>query len=143
MDHRIYRNPLLGFFFRTVRAIPIASAKDDPDALKSAYDAIAAALADGDLVGLFPEGKLTADGEMNEFRPGISQIIERTPVPVIPMALSGLWETVFARNPERVRQVRRLLFAKIGLAIGGPVAPAAATPEHLHSIVLGLRGNER
>jgi 1-acyl-sn-glycerol-3-phosphate acyltransferase len=141
MDHRIYRNPLLGFFFRTVRAIPIASAKEDPDALKSAYDAIAAALADGDLVGLFPEGKLTADGEMNEFRPGISQILERTPVPVIPMALSGLWETVFARNPERVRQVRRLLFARIGLAIGGPVAPAAATPEHLHSIVLGLRGN--
>jgi hypothetical protein len=143
MDHRIYRTPLLHFFFRTVRAIPIAPAKDDPDALQSAYDAIARALAEGDLVGIFPEGRLTQDGEMQEFRSGIRQILERTPVPVIPMALSGLWETVFARHPERLRHVTRLLFAKIGLDIGAPVAPAAATPEHLHSIVLQLRGEGR
>ena len=143
MDHRIFRLPLLNFFFRTVRAIPIASAKEDPDALAKAYDAIAEALAAGELVGLFPEGRLTADGEMSEFRPGIAQIVERTPVPVVPMALSGLWETVFARNPQRLRHVTRLLFAKIGLDIGAPVAPAAATPEHLHSLVLQLRGEGR
>ena len=143
MDHRIFRIPLLSFFFRTVRAIPIAPAKEDPDALARAYDAIAKALADGDLVGFFPEGKLTADGEMSEFRAGIQQIVDRSPVPVIPMALSGLWETVFARNPERLRQLRRLLFAKIGLAIGEPVAPAEVTPEHLQSLVMQLRGDAR
>jgi 1-acyl-sn-glycerol-3-phosphate acyltransferase len=143
MDHRIFRFPLLSFFFRTVRAIPIAPAKDDPDALQKAYDAIAAALAAGDLVGLFPEGHLTADGEMSVFRPGIRQILERNPVPVVPMALTGLWHSVFARNPERLRHIGRLLFAKIGLAIGDPVAPAAATPEHLHSIVSSLRGEAR
>jgi len=143
MDHRIFRFPLLSFFFRTVRAIPIAPAKEDPAALERAYDAIAAALADGELVGIFPEGRLTSDGEMAEFRAGIRQIVERTPVPVIPMALSGLWETVFARHPERLRHIGRLLFARVGLAIGEPVAPAAATPEGLHSIVLQLRGSER
>ena len=142
MDHRIYRMPLLYFFFRTVRAIPIASAKEDPEALQKAYDAIAEALAAGELVGLFPEGRLTADGEMAEFRAGIAQIVERTPVPVVPMALSGLWDSVFARNPQRLRHVTRLLFAKIGLDIGAPVGPAAATPEHLHSLVLQLRGEE-
>ena len=142
MDHRIYRIPLLHFFFRTVRAIPIASAKEDPDALQKAYDAIAAALAEGELVGIFPEGRLTADGEMSPFRPGIAQILERTPVPVVPMALAGLWDSVFARNPQRLRHVTRLLFAKIGLDIGAPVAPAAASPEHLQSIVLQLRGEE-
>jgi 1-acyl-sn-glycerol-3-phosphate acyltransferase len=141
MDHRIFRIPFLSFFFRTVRAIPIAPAKEDPEGLQQAYDAIAAALEAGDLVGLFPEGRLTADGEMAPFRPGIAQIVARTPVPVIPMALSGLWESVFARNPERLRNAGKLLYKKISLAVGDPVSPGAATPEHLHDVVLDLRGD--
>ena len=141
MDHRIFRIPFLSFFFRTVRAIPIAPAKEDPEGLKQAYDAIAAALEAGDLVGLFPEGRLTADGEMSPFRPGIAQIVARTPVPVIPMALSGLWESVFARNPERLRNAGKLLYKRISLAVGDPVSPGAATPEHLHDLVLDLRGD--
>jgi 1-acyl-sn-glycerol-3-phosphate acyltransferase len=143
MDHRIFGIPLLSFFFRTAKAIPIAPSRDDPGALQKAYDAIAAELDAGELVGLFPEGRLTSDGEMSPFRPGIRQIVERNPVPVVPMALTGLWDSVFARNPERLRHIGRLLFARIGLAIGDPVAPAAATPEHLHSIVSGLRGEAR
>lgn len=141
MDHRIFRIPFLSFFFRTVRAIPIAPAKEDPDGLQQAYDAIAAALEAGDLVGLFPEGRLTADGEMAPFRPGIAQIVARTPVPVIPMALSGLWESVFARNPARLRNAGKLLYKRISLAVGDPVSPGAATPEHLHDVVLDLRGD--
>jgi 1-acyl-sn-glycerol-3-phosphate acyltransferase len=140
IDHRIFRIPLLSFFFRTVRAIPIAQAKEDPKGLQKAYDDIAAALEAGDLVGLFPEGRLTPDGEMAAFRPGILQIVERTPVPVVPMALSGLWESLFARNPQRLRNAGKLLYRKISLAVGTPVAPAGATPEHLHSVVLQLRG---
>jgi 1-acyl-sn-glycerol-3-phosphate acyltransferase len=141
MDHRIYRMPFLSFFFRTVRAIPIASAKEDPEGLQQAYDAIAAALEAGELVGLFPEGRLTADGEMAPFRPGIAQIVARSPVPVVPMALSGLWESVFARNPERLRNAGKLLYKRISLAVGDPVSPGAATPEHLHDRVLDLRGD--
>jgi 1-acyl-sn-glycerol-3-phosphate acyltransferase len=140
MDHRIFRVPFLSFFFRTVRAIPIAPAKEDAEGLRAAYDAIAAALKDGELVGLFPEGRLTADGEMSPFRPGIAQIVSRTPVPVVPMALSGLWESVFARNPQRLRHIGQLLYRKISLAIGNPVAPSAVTPEYLHDVVLQLRG---
>src|SRR5690606_16044720 len=88
MYYRIYRLPLLSFFFRTIRAIPIAGAKEDPGMLERAYEAIAGELAAGELVGIFPEGKLTSDGEIDVFRPGITRILERTPVPVIPMALS-------------------------------------------------------
>jgi 1-acyl-sn-glycerol-3-phosphate acyltransferase len=142
MDHRIYRLPLIHFFCRTVRAIPIAPAKEDPSALERAYEAVAQALADGELVGLFPEGRLTSDGEMNEFRGGIQRIVERTPVPVIPMALSGLWQSVFARNRDKFEHVGRL-FPKIGLAVGAPLAPREATPEALHAAVLSLRGDWR
>ena len=60
-----------------------------------------------------------------------------------PMALSGLWEGLFARNPARLRHAGKLLYKRIALAIGDPVMPALATPEHLQSIVLQLRGEAR
>ena len=72
MDHNIFRIPLLNFIFRTSKTIPIASAKENPQLLEKAYDDIAAALANGDLVGIFPEGRITDTGELYPFRPGIS-----------------------------------------------------------------------
>jgi 1-acyl-sn-glycerol-3-phosphate acyltransferase len=142
MHHQIFKVPVLSFVFRTAKAIPIAPAHEDPVMLERAYDAIARELADGQIVGIFPEGKLTSDGEMNEFRSGIVRILQRTPVPVIPMALSGLWKSLFTRNRARLRHVTKL-FPKVRLAIGEPVAPALATPEGLHAAVLALRGDWR
>jgi 1-acyl-sn-glycerol-3-phosphate acyltransferase len=142
MDHAIFRVPLLSFFFRTVRAIPIAPAKEDTQALERAYDEIARALEAGELVGIFPEGRLTSDGEMAEFRGGVARILARTPVPVVPMALSGLWQSLFARNRDKPRHAARL-FPKVRLAVGEPVPAPAATPETLRAAVLALRGEWR
>jgi 1-acyl-sn-glycerol-3-phosphate acyltransferase len=142
MDHRIFRTPVLSFVFRTAKAIPIAPAHEDAAMLEQAYEAIARELADGQLVGLFPEGKLTADGEMNEFRGGITKILERTPVPVIPMALSGLWRSLFTRNRERLRHLTKI-FPTIRLSVGEPLAPADADPAALQARVLTLRGDWR
>lgn len=145
MDHRIFRIPVLNFVFREGRAIPIASAKEDPALLDKAYDEVAQALAAGDLVGIFPEGRITDTGELYPFRKGITRILERTPVPVVPMALRGLWGSFFSRKngPAMTRPFRRGLFSKVGLRVAAPVAPAAATPEALQEIVAGLRGDHR
>jgi hypothetical protein len=142
MYHQIFKIPVLSFVFRTAKAIPIAPAHEAPVMLEQAYEAIARELADGQLVGIFPEGKLTSDGEMNEFRSGILKILERTPVPVVPMALSGLWGSFFTRNRTRLRHLTKL-FPMIRLSVGEPVAPAAATPEGLHAAVFALRGDWR
>ena len=139
MYHQIFRIPVLSFVFRTARAIPIAPAHEDAALLERAYDAIARELADGQLVGIFPEGKLTSDGEMSEFRSGILNILERTPVPVIPMALSGLWRSLFTRNRARLRHATQL-FPRIRLSVGEPLAPGQVTLERLHAAVLTLRG---
>ncbi len=139
MHYRIFRIPLLSFVFRTAKAIPIAPAHEDAAMLERAYDAIARELADGHLVGIFPEGTLTPDGEMHEFRSGIMKILERTPVPVIPMALSGLWRSLFTRNRARLRHLTTL-FPRVRLTVGEPVAPEAVSPEGLHAAVLALRG---
>jgi 1-acyl-sn-glycerol-3-phosphate acyltransferase len=143
MDHRIFRMPLLGWIFRTARAIPIAPAKEDPFLMERAFIDIAEALHQGDLVCIFPEGKLTSTGDMNEFRGGVARIVERSRVPVIPMALRGLWGSVFTRDPGNLfeRSFARGWRSKLALAVGVPVPPQRATPEYLHEQVKGLRGD--
>jgi 1-acyl-sn-glycerol-3-phosphate acyltransferase len=143
MDHNIFRTPILNFVFRTAKAIPIASAKEDPQALEHAYDEVAKALTDGDLVGIFPEGKITHSGEINEFKPGIKRIVERTPVPVIPLALRGLWGSFFSRMGGKAmsRFFPRGLSSKIELVAGPAITPAQIAPELLQATVAALRGN--
>ncbi|CAG4910343.1 MFS transporter [Paraburkholderia saeva] len=142
MDYRIFRSPLAGWLFRQAKAIPIAPAHENPAMLTRAYDACAKALAEGDLVCIFPEGKLTRTGDVNPFRHGVSEIIHRTPVPVIPMALRGLWGSVFSRHEAGLmpRPVRKGVMSRLTLAVGEPLDPATVTPEGLQQIVTALRG---
>jgi 1-acyl-sn-glycerol-3-phosphate acyltransferase len=143
MDHRIFRTPIISFVFRTGKAIPIASAKEDEGLLNEAYEKVAEALANGELVGIFPEGRITDSGELYPFRGGIRRIVERTPVPVIPLALKGLWGSFFSRRdgPAMSRPFRRGTFSRIALEAGRAVAPGDATPESLQAAVQAMRGN--
>ena len=145
MDHRIFNTPILGWIFRTAKAIPIASAKEDQWVMEKAYVDIAKALHDGELVCIFPEGKLTSTGEINEFRGGIAKIIGRSPVPVIPMALRGLWGSLLTRDPGNLfeRSFTRGPRSRLALAVGVPVPPQEASPEYLYQQVSALRGDWR
>lgn len=145
MDHNIFRTPLLSFIFRTGKAIPIAGRSEDPELMERAFDAAAQALRDGDLVGIFPEGRITDTGELLPFRSGVAKILERTPVPVVPMALRGLWGSFFSRKdgPAMTKPFRRGFFSAIELAVGEPIPPEQASPEALQAEVLRLRGAVR
>ncbi|MCP5248029.1 MAG: MFS transporter [Candidatus Accumulibacter sp.] len=145
MDHRIYRMPLISFVFRHMHSIPIAPAREDAAMMEAAFEEVARALEEGELVAIFPEGRITDNGEINPFRPGVQRIVGRTPVAVIPMALQGLWGSFFSRKygPAMSKPLRAGLFARIALSVAPPVAPEAATPEHLQAIVANLRGDWR
>ncbi|WP_322061953.1 MFS transporter [Paraburkholderia sp. J63] len=145
MDHQIFRSPLLGWLFRQAKAIPIAPAHEDPALLAAAYERCAAALAEGELVCIFPEGKLTKTGEMNPFRHGVTEILKRHPAPVVPMALRGLWGSLFSRHAAsgQERPRRRGLTSRLTLAVGEPVAPGEVTAEALQRAVAELRGARR
>ncbi len=145
MDHNIFKVPVLNFIFRTSRAIPIASAKEDPTQLERAFDEVARALEAGELVGIFPEGRITDTGALYPFRNGVTRIIERTPVPVVPMALRGLWGSYFSRMGGRAmsRPFRRGIWSRIGLVADAPWAPERVTAESLQEKVLALRGEAR
>jgi 1-acyl-sn-glycerol-3-phosphate acyltransferase len=132
--------------FRTGKAIPVASRKDDPRILEQAFDKVAEALESGELVAIFPEGRITDNGELYPFRPGIQRIVARTPVPVIPLALKGLWGSFFSRvhGGKAMRNpLRNKLFAPIALEAAPSVRPEMATPEALQATVAALRGDWR
>ena len=141
MDHRIFRVPVLGWLFRLARAIPIASRKEDPRAYEAAFAAASKVLREGDLLAIFPEGSITRDGRLQEFKAGIMKILERDPVPVVPMALTHLWGSYFSRVEEggaMVRPFRRGSFNRVGLNVGEAVPAPQVTPEALRQRVAHL-----
>ncbi|KMT53165.1 MFS transporter [Pseudomonas fildesensis] len=138
MYYKIYRLPVLNFIFRTAGTIPIAGRNEDIQIYEKAFTRIAQYLKEGELVCIFPEGKLTADGEMSEFRGGVTRILEETPVPVIPLALQGLWGSFFSRDPNK--GIFRRIWSRVTLVAGEPVAIEAATPAQLQQKVTELRG---
>jgi len=144
MDHQIFNIPLLNKVFRDIKVIPIASAKHDPAILEAAFKSIAEELAAGELVCIFPEGALTKTGDLQTFRDGAVRIVSSTPVPVIPMALHGMWSSVFSRQYKSMWEmlVHLRLFKKVGLAVGEVVAPGEVSVERLLSDVSQLRGDQ-
>ena len=145
MYYRIFQVPLLRFIFKTAKVIPIASAREDPEILRDAFDQIELELRRGNVVCVFPEGAITRDGEVHQFKRGIEQMIERYPVPVIPMGLGGLWGSWFSRQEKTggTYLFPRRLWSRVSLDIGDPVPPQEVQCEQLQLLVRTLRGDRR
>jgi 1-acyl-sn-glycerol-3-phosphate acyltransferase len=144
MYYKIFEIPLLRFLFRTAKAIPIAQAKEDEALLSQAYNRIDAELAAGQVVCVFPEGAITRDGKVHSFRPGVERILARRAVPVIPIALSGLWGSWFSRKSGGgLRKIPGRLLARVDVRIGEAVNPRDVTAAGLELLVRTLRGTRR
>ena len=144
MHQNIYRLPVLNFIFRTGRTVPILPEKENPAAYEAAFRDVREGLADGDLFCIFPEGKLTTDGEVDRFRKGIERMVEETPVPVIPMALRGLWGSFFSREGKGAfRRGPGRFWSRVDIVVGETVAAEAVDADNLRERVLALRGNNR
>ncbi len=141
MDKQIFKIPILSFLFKTSQAIPIAPYKKDPACMGKAFLRIKDELAHGNLVGIFPEGFITKDGNIQTFKSGIERIIKENPVPVIPVALRGIWGSIFSRKYKGIKRLLpRKFWSKIELVVGDPVPPEKATKEYLQQVVTELRG---
>jgi len=141
MDHRIFQVPVLGWLFRLAKAIPIAPQKEDPKTYAAAFEAADQVLAEGDLLGIFPEGGITRDGELQPFKGGVMKILERRAVPVVPVGLQNLWGSFFSRVEDgtaMVRPFRRGLFSCVTLVAGEAVPPAQVQPDVLRTRVKQL-----
>ncbi|MFR0675356.1 MFS transporter [Enterobacterales bacterium AW_CKDN230030176-1A_HGKHYDSX7] len=141
MYYKIYRLPVLHFIFRTAGAIPIAGRGEDEATYERAFARVAQYLAEGELVCIFPEGKLSTDGEIDAFKGGINRILADTPVPVIPLALQGLWGSFFSRDPNK--GLFKRFWSRVTLVAGDPMPAEAAKPGVLREKVAALRGDLR
>jgi 1-acyl-sn-glycerol-3-phosphate acyltransferase len=148
MYYRIFNIPVMRWIFRTAKAIPIAGARENPELMQRAFDEVDAALADGELVCIFPEGALTKDGGIAPFKSGVEKILARRPVPVVPMALRNMWGSMWSRRAnakeggrlDRMRVPRRLR-AHVEVVAAEPIDGAAATAALLEAKVRELRGD--
>jgi 1-acyl-sn-glycerol-3-phosphate acyltransferase len=141
MYHGFLKTPLLGWIFRDAKVIPIAPAHESEETMAAAFDRIAEELEAGELVCIFPEGKITSTGELNVFRTGVEKIVQRTPVPVVPMALKGMWGSFFSRKGgAAMRRPFRRFWSRIELVIGEPIPPDQVTAELLAERVAALGG---
>ncbi|WP_454828746.1 MFS transporter [Pseudoxanthomonas wuyuanensis] len=148
MYYKIFNIPVMSWIFRTAKAIPIAGARENPELMRRAFDEIDAALANGEIVGIFPEGALTRDGAIAPFKSGVEKILERRPVPVVPMALRGMWASMWSRRSARAEggrldrmRVPRRFRALVEVAAAEPVDGAGATAAQLEASVRELRGD--
>ena len=144
MHHKIFNIPVMRFIFRTAKAIPIAGAQEDPELMQRAFDAIDQALGEGEIVGIFPEGKLTKDGEIAAFKSGVERVLALRPVPVVPMALRGMWSSMWSHRDNRMGRMRvpRRFRAHVEVVADAPIDGREATAELLEAKVRALRGDK-
>ncbi|WP_372964866.1 MFS transporter [Marinobacter sp.] len=143
MDHNIFSTPVMGTFFRMAKTIPIGPKAKVPEIYEAAFDRIDEELAVGNVVCIFPEGRLTSDGEVGAFKPGVDLILQRRPVTVVPLALRGLWGSVFSHcGGPALTHLPKRFWSRIQLLADHPVNPEAATAEALEDKVKTLRGKQ-
>lgn len=122
IDKWIYRLPFIYFLMRHNRAIPIAASKED---VTNALNKISEGLEHGDVICIFPEGRITFSGHLGRFKPGIEWIIDRDPTPIYPVTIEGLWGSIFSRKhrksifrfvPRRIRPTIKIKCGKYDLS---------------------------
>jgi 1-acyl-sn-glycerol-3-phosphate acyltransferase len=143
MYYRIYRIPLLKFIFRTGKAIPIAGRSENEAVLEAAYERMHEVLEAGDVLGIFPEGGITTDGEIQPFKAGIERVLDGHPATVVPVALCNLWGSMFSRRDPLHKRRPYKLWAKIDMRVGQPIPASEVTAERLQREVEALRGDDR
>ena len=142
MEEDYANYPPVARFLRRAGVIPINATRGNT--IRRAFNEIEQALKEGELVCIFPEGRLTPDGEVQPFMRGMEVILKRCPVPVIPVALKGLWHSYFSRRKGRAcKGVPVKWLSSIELEVGIPVSPGKANNEMLRQKVCDLRGDYR
>jgi len=143
MYHRIYNIPLLKFIFKTGKAIPVAGRTENPEVLEAAYRRMHDVLAEGDVLGIFPEGRITEDGEIQPFKAGIEKVVSEQPVPCVPIALCNLWGSLFSRRDPLHKRRPYKLWARIEMRVGEPIPPEEVSSARLEAEIRRLRGPDR
>ena len=131
MYYKFFDIPVVKWFMKQAKVIPIASAKESVELMNKAFKTISAELEDDNAICIFPEGRITKDGKLCGFRPGISKILEKNPVPVLPVVIHDMYGSVFSRSSEKNRSMKR---RKIRIEFLSLIPASEVTPEKLEDL---------
>ncbi|MEF1291694.1 MFS transporter, partial [Vibrio sp. M260118] len=142
MEEEYANLPPLKRFLKRAGVIPISAT--NRRSIIRAFSEVEQALAEGHIVCIFPEGRLTSDGEIGEFMRGMDLILKRSPVPVIPIAIKGLWGSYFSRyKGSACKGLPTRFWSKIEIEVGNPVKSKDASTSTMQEQVSKLRGEWR
>ncbi len=113
----LFRTRIGGAWLRSVGVIPLKDEGGDAAAMREALDALRL----GRIVLIYPEGSRSEDGAMMPFEAGVSLIVRRAKVPVVPAAIEGAFDA-FPRGRSIPRPGR--LAVRFGPAISAAEATA-------------------
>ncbi|HUR55338.1 MAG TPA: AMP-binding protein [Gemmataceae bacterium] len=127
-----FKSAILRFWFGWVpEAVRIDNRSNRPHALVESLRKIAAALDEGRVVLLFPEGRLTRSGHLLPFGRGLELLLRRvkSDVPVIPTCTEGMWGSFFSHRGGTIcKKWPRAGRPRVAVYFGNPVSktlPAA------------------
>jgi len=137
MQQREYNKPWIRPFARLLRAIPISSEQRPRDlilALRTASEAIRG----GEVVCIFAEGQITRVGHLLPFRRGFEKIMKGLAAPIVPVALDGVWGSIFSSEQRRfLWKLPKSFPYPVAVQYGAPL-PAEATPSAVRQAVQEL-----
>jgi len=117
MDKKIYSRWYLSWFFKALGCISIDSSVSSKKSLSD----IADILDQGEVVALFPEGAISRNGHLAEFKRGFELSCRKAKhnIAIVPFYIRGLWGSKFSRSSDKLKQVRRQgLFRDLVVAFG-------------------------
>ena len=140
MYYKIFNIPVVNWFFKAMKAIPIAGRNEDEAVYLQAMAEVQRRIQAGQLVCIFPEGAISRDGEVAPFRPGLLKMLEQAPAPVVPVAIGRMWGSAFSRKHQS--WIKRLPLWDFGrpvfVRVGEPVPPLQLDMDSLRTKVVEL-----
>jgi len=93
----VSRSYIENWYFRGLaRLMGVIPILESPKALRSAIDTARDALNNGEIVCIFPEGRISPSGQLQTFKPGVLEILKGSTAEVIPVYLDELWGSIFS-----------------------------------------------
>ena len=141
MDKKIRDISAISWAFKGAGTLPLCSPTEDRKTYANSMKQAIQLLKDGELVFIFPEGRLSQDGAIGHFHRGVEKLLEGQAVPVYPMAIRGLWGSFFShgggpalKSAAKLRLFRR----RVELRVGDPLPPAEANAALVEQRVIDL-----
>lgn len=138
MQQNLFETPILNYLLKHSKVIPLVGPGANLSQLETSYKHIDAKIREGQIICIFPEEKMTRDGNLGKLKPDILNIIQQNPIPTVPMAINNLWGSMFSHKNKSFIKAPRKFWNTINLNIGTPILAEDLSLERLEQEIRKL-----